>query len=239
MPAMPSYVRLPRPQRRPPTARRVARAAAVPRAMARSQQHPVVHGGARQVSLTVPLPGGDKADPYLDYARSLTPEGGILIVYKDLELRLRFLLWRIFAFTAATGFEAWFLLYRSPVESTWINLLCLAVVAGLNFLIVWKPPELYRSIEIRPDCMIVEGKDVFWLSRMENGWPAFHPDEEGNQVLSGIYGTRFVEYATVRRFDDQDRAPDVFAAHLQDAMQQLWAPPERLGTRQAQPRWQG
>ncbi len=185
------------------------------------------------------LPIGDKSNPYLDYGRSLTPDGGILIVCKDLDLRLRFVLWRAFAWTTATSFEAWFLLCRSPVESTWINLLCLIAVAGVNFLIAWKPPELYRSVEIRPDCMIVEGKDVFWLSRMENGWPTFHTDEEGTQVLSGIYGTRFVEYVSVRRFDDQDRAPDVFAAHLQDAMRQLWAPPERLGTRQDPPRWQG
>lgn len=188
---------------------------------------------------TVATPTGHKSDPYLDYARSLTSEGGILIVYKDLDLRLRFLLWRIFAWTAATGFETWFLLYRSPVQSSWVNVLCWLAVAGINFLIVWKPPELYRTVEIKPDCMIIEGKDVFWLAKMENGWPAFHPDEEGNQVLSGIYGTRFVEYLTVRRFDEYDRSPEVFAAHLTDAMQQLWAPPERLGTRQSQPRWQG
>ena len=43
--------------------------------------------------------------------------------------------------------------------------------------------------------------------------------------LGGIYGTRFVEYLTVRRFDKADRAPEVFAAHLQEAIQQLWARP--------------
>jgi hypothetical protein len=57
---------------------------------------------------------------------------------------------------------------------------------------------------------------------MENGWPTLQPDDEGNQQLCGIYGSRFVEYLTVRRFDELDRMPEVFGAHLQDAMQQLW-----------------
>jgi uncharacterized protein YcgL (UPF0745 family) len=60
---------------------------------------------------------------------------------------------------------------------------------------------------------------------MEGGFPAFRPDDEGNQVLCGIYGTRFVEYLTVRRFDELDRMPEVFAQHLQDAMRQLWSWP--------------
>ena len=53
--------------------------------------------------------------------------------------------------------------------------------------------------------------------------PAFQPDKKGNQLLCGIYGTRFVEYLTVRRFDEFDRMPEVVAAHLQDAMRQLWS----------------
>ena len=57
---------------------------------------------------------------------------------------------------------------------------------------------------------------------METDWPAF----QGN-VLCGIYGTRFVEYLTLHRFDDEfDRTGDVFKAHLQEAMMQLWTRPE-------------
>jgi hypothetical protein len=94
----------------------------------------------------------------------------------------------------------------------------------INWLIVAKPVELYRRIEIRPDCMIIEEADLFWRRYMEGGWPSFQPDKEGNQVLCGIYGTRFVEYLTVRRFDELDRMPEVIAAHLQDAMRQLRLP---------------
>lgn len=57
---------------------------------------------------------------------------------------------------------------------------------------------------------------------MECGWPAFRPDEEGNQILCGVYGTRFVEYLTLRRFDDLDHTPEVYVSHLQDAMRQMW-----------------
>jgi hypothetical protein len=44
-------------------------------------------------------------------------------------------------------------------------------------------------------------------------------------ILCGIYGTRFVEYLTIRSFDEFDRGADVFVAHLRDAMQQLWTRP--------------
>lgn len=166
---------------------------------------------------------GFQPDPYVDYSRLLTPEGGVLIVYKDHDVRLRHTLWRVFAWTASTGIEGLFLLHHSPLHSGWVNIACLLAIAIVNWLIVKKPVEVYRSIEVRPDCIILEGAEVFWLRYMEGGWPAFHPDDEGNQILGGIYGTRYVEYLTIRRFDEYDRMPEVIAAHLQAAMQQLWA----------------
>lgn len=233
------YVQLPRPQRRPHAARRVARAAAISRTIKRSPV-PALRRTTLPALRPAPAATGLQPDPYLDYGRFLTPEGGILIVYKDLDLRLRYGVLRVLAWSAATGYEAWFLLHHSPVRSGAINLACFFAMMAVNFFIVRQPPELYRTVEIRPDCMIIEGKDVFWLRMMETGWPAFRPDEDGNQVLSGIYGTRFVEYLTVRRFDEDDRAAEVFAAHLQEAMMQLWAPPEASGARHnGPPRWQG
>jgi hypothetical protein len=166
-------------------------------------------------------PNGFQTDPHVDYGRFLTPEGGILIVYKDLDTRWRHTVWRVFAWSVATGFDTSVLLYHSPVQSVWINALCLLLAAAINLFIVWKAVEIYRRIEIRPDCLILEGQEVFWLEKMEE-WPSFQPDEEGNLVLRGTYGTRLVEYLTVRRFDEEDRMPEVFANHLQQAMQQLW-----------------
>ena len=68
---------------------------------------------------------------------------------------------------------------------------------------------------------------------MEGGWPAFQPDAEGNLLCCGIYGNRFVEYFTVRRFDELDRTPEVFAVHWQEAARQLWETARALGTMRA------
>jgi hypothetical protein len=214
---MRTYRDVPRP---PSRGQRQARAV---RPIARRIDRPDVPDPSRNVPvLARSWPRNDHLDPYLDYGRFLTPEGGVLFSYKDLDLRWRHTLWRLFAWTCASGLEGWLLLNRSPVESAWINLVCFVFIGAINWFIVKKPVEIYRLIELRLDCMILEGKDVFWVERMENGWPAFRPDKDGNRILCGIYGTRFVEYATVRRFDDQDRMPEVFISHLQEAMGQLW-----------------
>ena len=181
---------------------------------------------------TPSLPPGDgfQLDPYVDYGRFLTPEGGILFIYKDIDTRLRHIVWRVLAWTASTGGEAWYVLHHSPVESFRINLVGLLILAVVNWFIVAKPVELYRRVELRPDCMILEGTDIFWLRLMENGLPTFRLDEDGNRIMYGFYGTRIVEYLTLRRFDDYDGMPEVFAAHLQAAMEQLWATALATGT---------
>jgi len=222
---MRSHVRIARPQRRVQAARLVARPVAMPRTVARSPA-PVPYRDRAAPVLPSSSWTGFQPDPYVDYGRFLTAEGGILIVYKDLDLRLRHKLWRVFAWTTSTGIEAWYLLYHSPVHAAWINVACLIALAVINWLVVRRPVEIYRHIEVRPDCLIIEGADIFWRRKMEIGWPSFRPDAEGNQVLCGTYGTRFVEYLTVRRFDELDRMPEVFASHLQDAMRQLWTRPQ-------------
>ncbi len=217
---MRTHVRLPRPQRRVQFTRQLPRRVAPAYRIVRRE----LAIPKRSISRPPLAPlawTGFQPDPYVDYGRFLTPEGGILIAYKDLDTRLRHMVWRVLAWTAASGFDAWVLLYHSPVQSIWINGLCLLLAAAINLFIVWKAVEVYRKIEIRPDCLILEGREVFWLGMMEE-WPSFQPDEEGNLVLRGTYGTRLVEYLTVHRFDEEDRMPEVFANHLQQAMQQLW-----------------
>jgi hypothetical protein len=215
------YARLDRPQRRPQTARLVRQPAVVSRSIARSEAT-VAYLERSPIALPAPSQAESQPNPYVDYGVSLTREGGILIAYKDLDLRFRHTLWRIFAWTAFTGPEGWLLLHHSPVHAPWINIACLLAVAIVNGIIVAKPVELYRTIEIRPDCLILEGSEIFWRHKMEAEWPAFRLDAERDLVLCGIYSTRFVEYLTVRRFDELDRAPEVFAAHLQEAIQRLW-----------------
>ena len=93
-----------------------------------------------------------------------------------------------------------------------------------------KPVEIYRRIEIRPDCMIIEGADIFWaLRKMEIGWSCL-------SVPTATAWSRSLRQSTARASSGEylyrpafrtsfDRMPEVFAAHLQDAMTQLWARP--------------
>jgi hypothetical protein len=229
---MRNHTRTARPQRQASVARQISRRATVTRTLTRVAR-PSIRRYAPLVLDLASFPIETEASPYLDYGRHLTPEGGVLIAYKDLDLRLRHIIARVFLWGAYTWLEGWYLLNASPLESQLINYACLFAMAALNLLIVWKLPEMFRSVEIRHDCMILDQTDVFWLRLMEN-LPTFRPDEEGKKfVLSGIYGTRYVEYLTTRRFDDKDRMPEVFVAHLKDAIHQLWEVPNALGTRES------
>ena len=163
---------------------------------------------------------------YLDYRRRLTPEGGIAITYKDHDTRFRILLRRVALWLAATGVEFWYLAYHAPLDNWPLRFGFLILCAVLNWLIVRRPVEVQRTVEIRSDCMILEGRDIFWLRNMDAGWPEFTPAEDGTLTLTGIYGTRWVEFLTARRFDERDRGPEVLAAHLAEAMKQLWDQPQ-------------
>lgn len=57
--------------------------------------------------------------------------------------------------------------------------------------------------------MVCEAKDACQL-----------PSRTGRE--NPLYGTRFVEYLTVRRVDELDRMAEVIATDMQDAMRQLW-----------------
>ncbi len=126
------------------------------------------------------------------------------------------------AWASFTGLEANYLFNPAPVQNLWIAVTVLVAAAIVNWLIVAKPVELYRRIEIRPDCMIIDGSDVFWARFIESGLPSCRPDDKKNLIFCGIYGSRFVEFLTIRHFDENDRMPEIMSAHLQEAMRQLW-----------------
>jgi hypothetical protein len=224
---MRTYAVLSRPQKLRPQGR------ALPRSLTVFERRAATLGELERAiqfdAAAASLEGYLDVNPYVDYGRYLTPAGGVLITYKDIDQRLRYILWRVFAWTAATGGGYCLFLQNSPVQASWINFLCLLGLGFVNWRVV-KPIEVYRSAEIRSDSLVLEGTHVFWLRLMENGLPTFREDEEGNQVLCGIYGTRFVEYLTVRRFDDNDKTPETLAAHFQEAIGQIWAPALALGT---------
>ena len=212
----------PRVKRTWPTVRATARASR-PNLVVRRSVVPVRAELARRT--TPAAVTGFAPNPYVDYSRTLTAEGGIAIVYKDIDASFGHTLRRIILWSCATGGEAWFLFNQSPVASLWINLACLIAVAIVNWLIVAAPVQVYGTLELRPDCLIIGESEIFWLRNMENGWPTFYPDGHGNKRLSGVYGTRWVDYLTLRRFDPLDRTPEVIVAHFQHAIQQLWERP--------------
>jgi hypothetical protein len=169
----------------------------------------------------VPPTAPDPApNPYVDYSRTLTPEGGILIVYKGedgwpLPFLLRFIIWLALVYA-----EASFVLHLLTGLASFLWIVGFAALSAIILI----EPDFFRSIEIRPDCMIINGKDVFWRKHMECGWPEFRAGENKSRVLTGIYGTRFVEYLTVPHFEDEfDRTQQVLESHLRDAMKQLWS----------------
>lgn len=212
-------------RRPPPKLQPIAARVAPPRvtlAAARQTALPVLR---RAPAVAAAADSADvRPNPYVDYGHWFTAEGGIAMSYKDIDDRLWHTVRRLFMWLVATAAAYGYIFELSPVRDTATRWVLFAVMAIVNWLIVAKPVELYRTIEIRPDCMIVEGADVFWRGHMELGYPAFQATPEGHQALCGVYGTRFVEYLTVRRFDENDRAPEVFAAHLHAAMQQQWDP---------------
>ncbi len=57
---------------------------------------------------------------------------------------------------------------------------------------------------------------------MEHGWPSLEMKTDGEYTFQGVYGSRFVEFFKVRRFDENDRTPELFASHFKDAVEQLW-----------------
>jgi hypothetical protein len=223
---MRTYAVLSRPQKFRPQGR------ALSRSFIASERRPATLGVLERSiqfdAAAASFEGNLDINPYVDYGRYLTPEGGVLITYKDIDQRLRYILWRVFAWTVATGGGYWLFLQNSPVHTAWINYLCLLGLGLVNWWLV-RPIEVSRTAEIRSDSLVLDGTHVFWLRLMENGLPTFRDDKKGNQVLCGIYGTRFVEYLTVRRFDDNDKTPEIFAAHFQEATGQIWAPALALG----------
>jgi hypothetical protein len=160
--------------------------------------------------------------PFADYGRHLTPEGGILIAYKDIDRSTGYALLRGFAWTVSTGVSAWIihsLRFSFLSGSGW--LLMLACVIGLIVRIKF---EVEHTVEIRPDGMIVDGTDFFALSDIGTNWPMLQmtDDDPDRMVIAGVCGTRFIEYMTANRIDASDRMPEVLAADLEDAMEQLW-----------------
>lgn len=91
-----------------------------------------------------------RQDAFVDYCRILKPAGGILITYKEYDRRSRHIFWRVFAWSAATGFELWFISTYSLLETCWTNVLCLLVATAVNFLIVPRRSKSFGRSKFAP-----------------------------------------------------------------------------------------
>ncbi len=166
------------------------------------------------------LPVDGRRNPFKGYTRMLTPEGGILIFYKDQNRGLLLTTLRGLACLIVT-------VTCIPLVFSYSGLsflTALALLVGLNALIICWKIETSHSVEIRPDAMIVDGVDVFYANDIGDNWPELQMKDGDPErwVICGICGTRFVEYMTVNRRGKNCRTAEVLAADLQVAMEQLW-----------------
>jgi hypothetical protein len=161
-----------------------------------------------------------RRSPFNDYVRMLTPQGGVLILYKDQNRSLFLTVLRVTACVIVT------VVGIGPVFSFSGTsfLTALALLLAVNALILYWKIESSHSVEIRPDAMIVDGEDVFYAQDIGDNWPELQMKDGDPErwVICGICGTRFIEYMTVNRRDENDRTAEVLAADLRAAMEQLW-----------------
>jgi hypothetical protein len=122
--------------------------------------------------------------------------------------------------TATGGWLIFFVLSLSGLPFV----LAFALLMLLDALILCWKIEASHSVEIRPDAMIVDGEDVFYAQDIGDNWPQLHmkDDDPDRMVIAGICGTRFIDYITANRRDQNDRTAEVLATDLRAAMEQLW-----------------
>jgi len=163
-----------------------------------------------------------RSDPFNGYLRMLTPQGGILILYRDQYRSLPLTILRVFAWITLTWIGAR-LIFESLLSFLQF-LLAIALLMLVNWFIVRWRIIVSHSVEIRPDAMIVDGEDVFYAEDIGDNWPALQmkDDDPDRMVIAGICGTRFIEFMTANRLEKNDRTPERLAADLQAAIEQLW-----------------
>jgi hypothetical protein len=144
-------------------------------------------------------------DPWLNYARIFTAEGGIMVIYRELRLGWLITTLRVVTFIVCSGIEVWLL--RKLASSPRVFLIWLVALLAINLLIVTRKIKRTRSVEIRHDRMIIDERKTFGFHHIGPNWPQLVPKANDPQqmVLAGPYGVRYVEYMTVNRIDDNDR----------------------------------
>jgi hypothetical protein len=165
----------------------------------------------------------ERRSPFSGYARMLTPEGGILILYTDQNRSLLVTVLRVVACILVSWIGLW-LIFAISLSALQF-LFAVALLILINWAIIQFKVKASHSVEIRPEAMIIDGEDVFYAEDIGDNWPELQVQDGGDpdcMVICGICGTRFVEYMIVNRYDKNDRTPEVLAADLKAAFEQLW-----------------
>jgi hypothetical protein len=166
----------------------------------------------------------ERRGPFNGYVRMLTPEAGVLILYQDQNRGLLIKVQRVLACILISWLGLWLIFFASS-----LSILQDFLAVALLILIIWRiiqfKIKVSHSVEIRPDCMIIDGTDVFWAEDIGTNFPELQIDDNDPDcmTISGIVGTRWVDLMTVNRLDEQDRTAEILAADLREAMDQLWA----------------
>jgi hypothetical protein len=172
---------------------------------------------------TAPAPPGHRS-PYERYSRILTRDGGILITYQDQVCGLLYSALRVSGWSVASTLTAWLILIKFDMSGLRAGAALFAAFA-LYFFIANLKIKRRHQIEIRPDSMIIDGTDIFLAEQFGENYPELRmPGSNPNRLsIGGTYGTRYIELCTVNRLNANDRTPEILAAHLKEAIEQLWA----------------
>jgi hypothetical protein len=162
--------------------------------------------------------GAGRESPYADYVRILTPEGGILIMYRDLRRGWPINCLRLAAWLILMGAAYWIIQQLELTEDQrWY---ALATAAALNLFLVTRKIKRRHSVEIRHDRMILDGKDVFWRDDFGGELPQLYSkgeDDHNRMVIAGICGSRLIQLMTANRLSKHDMTPEVLARDLENA----------------------
>lgn len=160
-------------------------------------------------------------NPFEDYQREITGSG-VRITYRSRVAHILLDVLRFMTWVLGTLSAAYMLLFASGFS--WPTCFLLFVgIAVLGWWGLFLPLPVTHSIEVRQDGLVVDGR-LFFLEGFGDNWPSLlmQNDDPNRMVLAGLYGSRYVVFAGVHRFDANSRVPELLAQDLDLAMDQLW-----------------
>lgn len=177
---------------------------------------------AEQIDTGFVVPA-DAPNAFQGYSRELSERGGLLITYREKASGLFLDVMRVLTLPTAVGLLAWLLFWQSPLPLS-VNSGFFVFGSIAIAFVVLHPIPISHSIEIHPDGMTVDGRHFSIEQIGDENWPELQMKDGDplHYVLVGIYGTRFLEYSSLARWDEADRTVERLAQDLQLAMEQLW-----------------